>query len=431
MEDSKAYQNSLSGHHSHDSTTSVDPSSKHIQDKFDLNKSSGLSLLQSLLLSSISNSSLCFFWINAKGRFIDASRSAIKCLGYSKKDLLGISISDIDSNYKHNNYFSLMKSKVNEEVFSFKTSYVSKEKASFAVNATVEFFKENGFEFLLVSWVRELGDKASNASINVREKRYESLLSSLTEGVLMLNSSHKIDYANNAAAKMLGYTLEELLGRSLDGLMSTHNYAVFHASAIELKSRASIKYDLEFQGRDVPPFYASVSMSPMSTGAENDIGVMLSFSDISARKTMELESESVRRELEQKTVALEQKTIDLRYILEEIAAEKKKIKDNVVGNVENVLLPLLKKVRARDSSYRYLAALEDNLNNITSSYGRKAAAKLTSREIEICSLIKQGHGTKEIAEVLHVSKRTIDFHRDNIRKKLKIPNRKESISSYL
>ena len=42
------------------------------------------------------------------------------------------------------------------------------------------------------------------------------------------------------------------------------------------------------------------------------------------------------------------------------------------------------------------------------------AIRLTKREIEVLSLIAQGCSSKEAAEALFVSKRTVDFHLANI-----------------
>jgi DNA-binding NarL/FixJ family response regulator len=44
--------------------------------------------------------------------------------------------------------------------------------------------------------------------------------------------------------------------------------------------------------------------------------------------------------------------------------------------------------------------------------------RLTDREIEIFRLIGQGYGTKQIASELHLSMKTVIFHRTNIRTKL-------------
>lgn len=49
--------------------------------------------------------------------------------------------------------------------------------------------------------------------------------------------------------------------------------------------------------------------------------------------------------------------------------------------------------------------------------------KLTKREIEVLSLVIEGRSSKDIAEALYVSKRTVDFHLANIYEKLQVSNR--------
>lgn len=57
------------------------------------------------------------------------------------------------------------------------------------------------------------------------------------------------------------------------------------------------------------------------------------------------------------------------------------------------------------------------------SENSQRAVRLTKREIEVLSLIAQGHSSKEAADVLFVSKRTVDFHLANIYDKLGVNNR--------
>jgi ATP/maltotriose-dependent transcriptional regulator MalT len=49
--------------------------------------------------------------------------------------------------------------------------------------------------------------------------------------------------------------------------------------------------------------------------------------------------------------------------------------------------------------------------------------RLTKREVEVLTLVAQGHSSKAAAEALVVSKRTVDFHLANIFQKLKVNNR--------
>ena len=58
---------------------------------------------------------------------------------------------------------------------------------------------------------------------------------------------------------------------------------------------------------------------------------------------------------------------------------------------------------------------------------RVPADKLTSREREVVKLIAEGHKNREIAELLCISIRTVENHRANIMKKLKLKNTSELV----
>jgi len=53
--------------------------------------------------------------------------------------------------------------------------------------------------------------------------------------------------------------------------------------------------------------------------------------------------------------------------------------------------------------------------------------RLTPTEVKVLSLIAQGHSSKEAAELLVVSKRTVDFHLANIYDKLQVNNRVQAL----
>ncbi|MEX1051830.1 MAG: helix-turn-helix transcriptional regulator [Patescibacteria group bacterium] len=53
--------------------------------------------------------------------------------------------------------------------------------------------------------------------------------------------------------------------------------------------------------------------------------------------------------------------------------------------------------------------------------------RLTPTEIKVLSLIAQGHSSKEAADRLVVSKRTVDFHLANIYDKLQVNNRIQAV----
>jgi len=69
-------------------------------------------------------------------------------------------------------------------------------------------------------------------------------------------------------------------------------------------------------------------------------------------------------------------------------------------------------------SSEFNAHLLAKLSNPKGDTNVPATERLTDREMEVFRLIGQGYGTKQIADDLHLSMKTIIFHRTNIRTKL-------------
>ncbi len=139
-------------------------------------------------------------------------------------------------------------------------------------------------------------------------------------------------------------------------------------------------------------------------------------------------------ELEQQKTTLAKKNIVLQELLLQIEQEKKQIKDDVAANVENLLLPLVDKLRLHGASRKYVHLLKQNLNRLTSAFGRKISSKknaMTPKEVEICDMIRSGLSSKEMSALLHISLGTVEIHRVNIRRKLGIANKSINLPSYL
>jgi DNA-binding NarL/FixJ family response regulator len=62
-----------------------------------------------------------------------------------------------------------------------------------------------------------------------------------------------------------------------------------------------------------------------------------------------------------------------------------------------------------------------------SGEARSAVERLTDRELEVFQLIGEGRDIHEIARQLHLSKKTIETHRTNIREKLRLPSAREVV----
>ena len=150
--------------------------------------------------------------------------------------------------------------------------------------------------------------------------------------------------------------------------------------------------------------------------------------DVTKRKHAEL----ALRESEEK---LKQKNAALKEILAQIEAERMETRKLVTANIESFAKPIIEKMRlnARPRDRKYLNMLELGLQNIISQFGIRINGPhaLSARESEICNMIRSGLSTKEIAQMLAISLRTVDTFRNRIRRKLGIARKDVNLYAHL
>jgi len=73
-------------------------------------------------------------------------------------------------------------------------------------------------------------------------------------------------------------------------------------------------------------------------------------------------------------------------------------------------------------SERISAQILDNFAGTRSAKHRSPIEMLTDRQFEVFKLIGEGCITREIAQRLHISPKTVDVYRQNLKEKLKLPS---------
>lgn len=127
----------------------------------------------------------------------------------------------------------------------------------------------------------------------------------------------------------------------------------------------------------------------------------------------------------------------LDVLLKRLEEKHDEIEKNYYYNLEEMVFPMLDILKTTVLDNRQAATLdilESNLKTITDPFARLlniGKRNFTQREIQIANLIRLGKTTKEISEMLHLSCKTVDFHRAGIRKRLDIKNTKDNLRSFL
>ena len=163
--------------------------------------------------------------------------------------------------------------------------------------------------------------------------------------------------------------------------------------------------------------------------------------DITERRKAQQELKRAHDELEKKVeerpASLEEANTALRVLLRRSDEDKKELEEKVLMNVNDLVAPYVEKLAKSGLDENQLTCLEvlsTNLQNIVSPFSRRQSSQfsaLTPAEIRVANLIKDGKTSKEIAEFMNLSKKTIDSYRKSIRKKLGIQNQKTNLMTHL
>ncbi|HNT58295.1 MAG TPA: PAS domain S-box protein, partial [Syntrophales bacterium] len=283
------------------------------------------------------------------------------------------------------------------------------------------------------------------------EARYRNIVEHAVEGIFQTTPDGTFISANAALARMAGYgsakeMLEDVTSSVTDFYASPAD-RVRHLDFLE-KEGLAINFEFPARRKDGSVFWVSANTravkGPDGTTAFYEGRV----EDITARKRVEQELEAYKdnlekvvekrtaelrdreRELRQKTRYLEEANVALRVILAQREKDTREMQEAVLNNVREFVLPQVQKLRLLlpdDGQRMCLEVIGKNLETVVSPYiniMKRMDKRLTPQEIQVSNLVRQGHSTKTIAELMNLSTRTVDCHRANIRKKLGIHNRK-------
>lgn len=288
--------------------------------------------------------------------------------------------------------------------------------------------------------------KNIEAELKEAEEKYRSIFEHSPLGILHINTKGIITASNEKLAEILGSSVQKLVG--FDLIQSVRNEKVKEAT-ISVLAGTIAHYEgsyLSVTGKGSA--YLRGVFSPISSSDGSIVAAIGIIEDITERKNTEEALLRVHNELEQRvadrTAQLKQKTeklmetnVALEVLLEKREDDKKVLEKKVMFNVEKLISPYLEKLKARcreEPQERILKIIQSNLDEITSSFTHNHSdylVNLTPAQIQIANLIKQGQTTKEIASLLNLSPSTIACHRQDIRKRLSLTNKKINLQTAL
>lgn len=262
------------------------------------------------------------------------------------------------------------------------------------------------------------------------ELAFRTLAELASEGVIIGDILGTNIYANRKAADITGYSITELLQSGVRDPAFTD-----HAQCRERQYRRThgelpvpVCWETIIRRKDGRQI--RIEVTGLRVFWQGRIRWMMIFRDISDHREWQHQVAEREQKLREVKCALKA-LLDVREL------EKRELQDEIVSQLEELVLPYLRSLKAStlDAEQRaWVGLLQSNLLDTISrisSDSRNPLRGLSSVEVRIINLIIRGKTTKEMANLLQLSTKTIEFHRETIRKKLNIRDRKVHLRSHL
>lgn len=286
--------------------------------------------------------------------------------------------------------------------------------------------------------------KIFERALRTSEEEHRFLVDQLQAGVVVHAPDGRVLRVNEAAARLLGRTVEQMLHQSSltdwqflneDGGPAVPEQYIVNRVIATGKARENVVMGAKIPGSNEIR-WALVNGTPDFDESGNLRSVIVCFLDITDRRQFEHDLAQATELLKAQQRDLEASNITLKRLIHSAEEEVDGIRLEINRTVETSIVPTLNRLRERvtPKDLIYIEILESMIRDLGMPVKKKLSEimiSLTPREREICAMIRVGNQSKEIADTLKVSRRTVEKFRQKIRDKLGVKGGKINLVSYL
>ncbi len=262
-------------------------------------------------------------------------------------------------------------------------------------------------------------------------------------GAVLVDADGKWAYVNARFRELSGYDLYDIPDEDTWFLMAYPDKD-YRSMVLKERQREVERFSHDPSLREGNEFTFRVTCKDRSQKVVRVIPVRLqsggylkTFIDVTEQEENREGVKRAEAELAAKSAHLGELNAKLEALLKEKQDVRSEMELSITENINSLVLPFvgeLKKFHHDAFCMACIEIIEKSIKQVVSPFLHKLSSRypgLTLRETQIIDLVKNGKGTKEIAQALRISQSAVNFHRNNIRRKLGIANQKVNLLTYL
>jgi PAS domain S-box-containing protein len=376
--------------------------------------------------------------IDPQGTILAVNEVGAKRLGKSANKLVGAYVYD----FFRPDVAEFRRSRVDEAVRSRKPiRFVDESEETILDTTLYPVLGEHGTVEQLAVFAHEITEqKRTREALKASEAQKQAILDASVDRITLVDPDMRMIWANKTTTKELNMAPEDLKGEYCFEVLVDRQSPCPGCPTKKALTSGHIEHAVIHQdpskGAKREVYWDNYAV-PIKNESGDIVHVVQITRNITKQKLAERALREREKELKIKTNTLSELNAALRVLIEKKDNDRLETEQKVLFNVKQLVIPYLEKLqmtKLQRKQLAYVQILESNLNDVISPFSRTLSSKylrLTPTEIHVANLVKDGKTSQEIAEVMNLSRRTVESHRDGIRKKLDLRNRKANLRSHL
>ena len=215
---------------------------------------------------------------------------AKKIYGYSAEEILGKDVSLLEPDDLKEEIKQLIeKTKQEEEIQHYETLRLKKDGIVINVSITLSPIFDSSGKFVAISCIgRDITEgKEAEEKLRESEEKYRNIVETANEGILIIDDEALVTYANKKLTDMLGYSLEEGIGKPIWSFVSEESKDVVKMNLEKSLRGINDSYELKLIKKDGSSLWTHLSYKAFFNKDDKFVGSLSMLTDITERKKAE------------------------------------------------------------------------------------------------------------------------------------------------
>ena len=228
--------------------------------------------------------------ISPEGTITSWNKGAEDVYGYSQEEIVGKHISVLAPSHLSDEIKKRCEQvKRGESIRQYETLRLRKGGKIINVSITLSPVFDSHGKMTDISFIsRDITEKTrAEGKLRESEEKYRNIVETANEGIVKTDSESVITYVNLKMVDMLGYTIEELIGKTIWGFISDEYKPIIKMNLEKRKNGISESIELKLIHKSGSHLWTHMNSKPLFDKESGYIGAVSLLTDITLRKEAE------------------------------------------------------------------------------------------------------------------------------------------------